>query len=133
MRSAKGKRAAGAWVRYVDKGPLRNRVQEWYDRQPNKKAPIVLKILDLAHWDFSLDFYGEDQLLARYPEPTEPEVIAALIECGYPPHHAEQRASQQEPESSGLSYRGGRYTGWSYNPMLKYLDKTYSFHGQPTA
>jgi len=125
MRSGKGKRAAGAWVRFVEKGPLRLKVQAWYERQPDKEAPIVRKILDLAHWDFKLDFYQLDHLLTRYPEPTESDVIAALIECGYPPHHAEQRASQQEPESMGLSYRGGHHAAWTYNPMKKYLDNAY--------
>jgi hypothetical protein len=133
MRSAKGKRAAGAWVRFVEKGPLRIQVEAWYNRQQNKNAPVVRKILDLAHWDFSLDFYTVDHLLTKYEDPQESDVIKALIECGYPPHHAEQRASQQELESMGLSYRGGHHAEWRNNPASKYLDRVYRFHGQPTA
>lgn len=114
------KQKTGAWLRFVEKGPLRIQVEAWYNRQQDKQSGLVRKILDLTHWDLFLDFYTIEHLLTRYPEPREADVEAALIECGYPPKHAEQRAKIPITDNQGLFEMGGRYQHKSVNPLHKY-------------
>lgn len=115
----------GAWIRFVNKGPMREKVKSWYNAQPDKTSPVVRKVVDLTHWDMVHDWYTLDDLMAIYKDPPVEKVAEALHECGYPKEYANARAEIPLTETQGLRHLGGHHCLKKINPYAKYLDTAY--------
>lgn len=84
---------------------------DWLRRQDPKSA-IYRKVHDILHWDYNIQPYTIDDLLAPTFEPDPKEVQDALIQCGYNQDEAlmrctvcEERRDPYETDRAGIHYR----------------------------